>query len=108
MTKVTLNPGLRELRGKMGDWTYRRMYGQQTVMKTPDMSGVKWTRAQKTNRQRFREAVLYAKRALADPVARAAYEKLAAETGRRPYHLAISDFCAGNNLLEKKLVTRQF
>jgi hypothetical protein len=36
MVKVILQPGLKELRGKMGDWTYRRMHGKQTVMKTPD------------------------------------------------------------------------
>jgi hypothetical protein len=36
MVKVILQPGLRELRGKMGGWTYRRMYGKQTIMKTPD------------------------------------------------------------------------
>ena len=36
MVKVILQPGLKELRGKMGDWTYRRMYGKQTIMKTPD------------------------------------------------------------------------
>jgi hypothetical protein len=102
MTKVILNPGLRELRGKMGDWTYRRMYGKQTIMKTPDMSNVKWTKAQKASRQRFKEAVSYAKQALADPVVCAAYQELGAKTGRRPYHLAISDFLAGKNLLEKK------
>jgi hypothetical protein len=36
MVKVILNPGIRRMSGKMGDWTYRWMYGKQTVMKTPD------------------------------------------------------------------------
>jgi len=101
MVKVLLQPGLQELSGAMGGWTYRRMYGKQTLMRTPDMSRVKWTRAQKDQRKRFRQAVSYARSALADPNARAQYEKLAKKTGRRPYHLAISDFFAGKNLLEE-------
>jgi predicted double-glycine peptidase len=79
----------------------RRMYGKQTIMKTPDMSNVKWTKAQKEHRQRFKKAVIYARVAMADPVVRAKYEKIAAKTGRRSFHLAISDFFQGKNLLEK-------
>ena len=102
MVKVLLQPGLRELSGTMGGWTYRRMYGKQTLMKTPDMSNVKWSKAQKEHRQRFKKAVIYAHMAMADPKARAYYEKVAKKTGRRPFHLAISDFFHGKNLLEKK------
>jgi hypothetical protein len=101
MVKVILQPGLRELRGKMGDWTYRQMYGKQTIMKTPDMSRVKWSKAQKSHRARFREAIIYARRAMADPKARAYYEKAAKKAGRQPFRVAVSDFFEGNNLLEK-------
>jgi hypothetical protein len=102
MVKVILQPGLRELRGKMGDWTYRRMYGKQTIMKTPDMSTVKWSKAQKANRERFAEAIHYARQAMADPKVRAQYEKRGKKAGRQPFRVAVSDFCAGKNLLEKK------
>jgi hypothetical protein len=101
MVKVILQSGLRELRGKMGDWTYRRMYGKQTIMKTPDMSKVKWTKAQKEHRKRFREATRYAQMAMADPKARAHYEKVARKADRQPFRMAISDFLTGKNLLEK-------
>ena len=101
MTKVELQPGLRELRGKMGDWTYRRMYGKQTVMKTPDMSNVTWSKAQKANRERFAEAIHYARQAMADPRVSAHYDELAKKAGRQPFRVAISDFCAGKNLLKK-------
>ena len=101
MVKVILQPGLKELRGKMGDWTYRRMYGKQTIMKTPDMSKVKWSDAQKASRERFAEAIHYAKRAMADPKARAHYEKLGKKAKRQPFRVAVSDFLAGKNLLEK-------
>ncbi len=100
MVKVKLQPGLLELSGTMGSWTYRRMHGKQTLMKTPDMTKVKWSKAQKTQRQRFKQAIAYARQAMADPKARAYYEKAASKTGRLPFRLAISDFFAGKNLLE--------
>ena len=102
MTKVVLQPGLRELRGKMGDWTYRVMYGKQTVMKTPDMSRVKWSKRQKANRTRFAEAIHYAKQAMADPKVRAHYEKRGKKANRQPFRVAVSDFYAGKNLLKGK------
>jgi DnaJ-class molecular chaperone len=100
MVKVILQSGLRELRGKMGDWTYRRMYGKQTIMKTPDMSRVKWSKAQKASRERFREAIHYAKQAMADPKVRAQYEKAGKKAGRQPFRMAVSDFFEGKNLLK--------
>jgi hypothetical protein len=102
MVKVLLNPGIRRLSGKMGDWTYRWTYGKQTIMKTPDMSKVKWSKAQKEHRKRFRQAIDYARQAMADPQARAHYDKVAARTGRRTFHLAVSDFFHDINLLDKK------
>jgi hypothetical protein len=85
----------------MGDWTYRRMYGKQTIMKTPDMSKVKWSQAQKEHRKRFKEAIHYARLAMADATVRAHYEKVALKAGRQPFRVAVSDFFAGKNLLEE-------
>ena len=99
--KAILNPGLRRLSGKMGDWTYRWRNGQQTIMKTPDMSNVEWSEAQNANRRRFAQAIRYAKRAMTDPKVRAHYEKLGKKAGRQPFRVAVSDFCAGKNLLGK-------
>ena len=100
--KATLNPIIRRLSGKMGNITFRWMYGKQTIMRTPDMSKVKWSKAQKANRTRFGEAIFYAKRAMADPTVRAYYEKAAKKADRQPFRVAASDFLAGNDLLKKK------
>ena len=102
MAKVELDPPFKRIKGKIGKLSYRWMHGQQTVMKTPDMSKVKWSEAQKANRQRFAEAIHYARQAMADPQASAQYEKLGEKAGRQPFRVAVSDFLAGNNLLEKK------
>lgn len=85
----------------MGIYTYRVMYGKQTLMKTPDMSEVQWSEAQNAERGRFARAIAYAKRAMADPKIRAHYEKAGKKAGRQPFRVAVSDFYAGKNLLEK-------
>jgi hypothetical protein len=101
MVKVRLHPPVKSMSGKMGIYTYRVMNGRQTLMKTPDMSGVKWTEAQKASRARFADAIHYAKQAMADPKVRAQYEKAGKKANRQPFRVAVSDFLAGRNLLEK-------
>ena len=101
MAKVTLHAPFDRFTGKIGKLSYRWMHGKQTVMKTPDMSKVKWSKAQKAERQRFRKAIAYAKQAMADPKVRAEYEKRGKKANRQPFRVAVSDFYAGKNLLEK-------
>jgi hypothetical protein len=102
MVKVRLHAPVKSMSGKMGIYTYRVMYGKQTLMKTPDMSKVKWSKAQKANREHFSEAIHYARQAMADPNVRAHYEKVGKKAGRQPFRVAVSDFCAGKNLLKGK------
>lgn len=100
MVKLRLHPPVKGMSGKMGKYTYRMMYGEPTLMKTPDMSNVEWTQAQKKQRQRFAEAIAYARQAMDDPKARIHYEKLAKKTGRIPFRLAVSDYFKGIDLLK--------
>ena len=102
MTRVRLHPPVKSMSGKMGIYTYRVMYGKQTLMKTPDMSKVKWSKAQEASRQRFAEAIAYARQAMADPEVRAHYETVAKKAERQPFRVAVSDFFEGKNLLKKK------
>lgn len=100
MAKITLNPMIDELSGKIGQFVLRRApSGKLILSKAPDMSSVKWSRAQKENRERFKKAVAYSKAVMANPNVRAHYEKEAAKKGKRPYDLAVSDYLKGNNLL---------
>jgi hypothetical protein len=66
------------------------------------VSKVNWTKAQKASRKRFGEAIAYAKQAMVDPVIRARYEKLGKKANRQPFRVAVSDYLAGTDLLEKK------
>jgi len=66
------------------------------------MSKVKWSKAQKRERQRMAEANEYAHAAMADPKVRVVYEKRAAKEKRIPYRVALSDYLKGINLLARK------
>jgi hypothetical protein len=102
MAKVILNPVVRQIRGKLGGMVFRLSHnGKLIVTRTPDMSRVKWSKAQKEHRQRFKQAVAYAKAAMANPQVRTVYEKMVAKNHKRPFDTAISDYFKGNNLLSK-------
>ena len=102
MAKVTLNPIITEMHGRTGNMVFRRSRtGDIYVIKRADMSKVKWSKAQKAHRQRFKEATAYAKAAMARPKIRAIYEQTAAKQGRSPFFVAVSDYFKGNNLLKE-------
>jgi len=103
MAKITLQPGLARIRGKLGNLVFRLSHsGEVTVTKAPDMSRVKWSKAQKEHRQRFKQAVAYARAAMARPDVRKIYENMAATNHKRPFDLAVSDYFKGNDLLSKQ------
>jgi hypothetical protein len=103
MPKIKFTPPITGIRGKLGRLVFRQSPSGETILsKAPDMSNVKWSPAQKEQRQRFKAANDYAQAAMADPVARAVYEQRAAEQNRKPYRVAFSDYCKGNNLLSGK------
>lgn len=74
------------------------------MIKSPDMSGVKWSPAQKAHRPKFKQAVIYVKAAMEDPNIRPVYERMAAKMkqNNRPFDMAVSDYMGGNDLLWKK------
>jgi hypothetical protein len=100
MAKVKLNPAIQKIQGAVGNMVFRRgANGETHIMKMPDMSKVKWSAAQKEHRQRFAFAVAYARAAMADEKVRTVYAEAAAQKGKRPFDLAVSDYFKGRNLL---------
>ena len=99
MAKVKLNPIIEQIHGQMGEMVLRRTRGGgTTLMRKPDMSGVAWSAAQVAHRERFRQAIIYARAAMSDPQLRAAYEQEAALKDKRPFELAVSDFFHGRTI----------
>ena len=103
MPRVRFKPMVVEIQGTMYDVVFKKSpNGKTIVTKCPDMSNVKWSRAQKENRKRMEQANEYAAAAMADPKVRALYEKRAAKEHRVPYRVAVSDYFKGDDLFSKK------
>ncbi|MEK6794514.1 MAG: hypothetical protein AABZ39_07040 [Spirochaetota bacterium] len=93
MAKAVTSVIIKDLYGSAGNTVFRRTRsGTVTVMKRPDMSKVKWTKDQQAARERFRQAVAYAREVMRDPKKRSEFEKKAKKTGRTVYHLAITEY----------------
>lgn len=103
MTRARLHPLLEELHGTMYDVIFKKSpSGNLIITRRPNMSKVKWSKAQKAHRERFKQATEYAKAAMADPKVRAVYEAMGASEHKRPYAMALSDYFNGNDLLSKE------
>lgn len=101
MAKVILNPAIQEIRGGIGGMVFRRGPGGKIhIMKKPDMSKVKWSKAQKEHRLRMKRASAYATAVKANEKVYAIYLKKAGGDGRRAYNLAVSDYFKGKDLLK--------
>ena len=103
MPKVRLQPAIIEIRGTLYDVVFKKSpQGKMIVTKRPDMSKVKWSPAQKAQRQRFKKAAAYAKAALAEPQVRLRYERKAKKQNKRAWDLAVSDYFKDKDLLKKR------
>jgi hypothetical protein len=104
MAKVELHPLIKQIRGKLyGDLVLKLSpQGELIIAKRPDMSKVRWSRAQKAHRQRFKQAVEGAKAALADPAMRLKYERMAKKQHKRLWDVAFSDHFHGKDLPPQK------
>jgi hypothetical protein len=105
--RILLHPMFQWIRGKMGRIVYRLSHnGEVSAYPAPDMSGVEWSQAQEAQRQRLARATAYAKLAIQYPEIRQFYVDMAKHRKKnqgRPFDMAVSDYCHGNDLLWKKL-----
>jgi len=92
MAKVKLNPMFEELHGKLGDIVFRESYGQTVMGRIPDLSGVVPTQAQVEVRERFTQAAIYGRMALADPATAELYKDAADQKGKPVFALLVADF----------------
>ena len=93
--KVKFSSYIKEIRGRMGDSIFRLCHtGEWQITKRPNMSKVKWSKAQLEQRERMAEATAYAQAALEYPHLREFYLQMAWEKKRnkRPFDMAVSDF----------------
>ena len=101
MAKADLHPTIQGLSGKMGDvvFRYNRKTGKTSISKIPDMTKVKWSKAQKAHRRRFKKAVAYAQSAKTNPAVWSVYQKVAKKKRKRAWDVAVKDYFEGNKLI---------
>jgi hypothetical protein len=93
---ITENIMLRSMKGRIGDIVIKQ-YGDKTVVsKYPDMSNIIPSDSQKEKRNRFAEAVAYAKTINSSPILKADYLKRVGEV-RSVYQHALKEFLAREN-----------
>ena len=77
MAKVTLNPVIEAVQGKVRDLIFKRWEGQDIVSKMPDRTGIVPMANQLAQMDKFRLAALYGKAVLTDPDSRTFYDGVA-------------------------------
>jgi hypothetical protein len=92
MAKAKLSPMLELIRGQVGNIVFKRYGDRVIISKKPVFKNRKFTKAQKNNQARFKDASTYGKMALANPELRKRYEQKAVETGKPILSLMIADF----------------
>jgi len=82
---------LHGFKGKLADLVVRR-WGESTVLsRKPNTRHRKWSKLQKSNRLRFREAMVYARRVLSNPEMRAYYVKKKRKM-QTVWNVAVADY----------------
>jgi hypothetical protein len=93
--KIKFHPFLKEARGRMGDMVFRLCHtGEWQMTRRPNMSKVKWSKAQLEQRERMAEATAYANCARRYPEIREFYLQMAWEVkhNKRWFDMAVSDY----------------
>ena len=103
MPKVRFKSMVVEIQGTLFDVVFKKSAkGNTIVTKKPDMSKVKWSKAQKDHRKLFKQGIAAIRTALADPKVRAKYDRRAKKLKKRAWDLASSDYFKGKDLYAKR------
>lgn len=92
MAKVKLNPVVQQVRGRVGDLVFRRHRNQTVVGQKADLAGREPTPSQAAQRDRFKQATVYAKSVLADPERKVVYQALAQLRKIGVFALSVGDY----------------
>jgi hypothetical protein len=80
------------VRGKIGVLVFKRYGDEVIIARKPDLEGWEPTPAQAAQREQFRQAALYGKTVMADPVAKAIYDDVAETRGIPVFSVTVADF----------------
>ena len=89
--KVKLNPMFEQVSGQLGDLVFRELRGETIASRKPSGSAEP-TENQMEHRERFKQAAVYGKSALANPATRELYEAAAKSKNMPVFALTVADF----------------
>ena len=92
MATVKLNPVLQSVRGKVRDLIFSKRNGGVFISRRPENGNRILSVAQQAVQERFRQAALYGKSAMADPEVRALYEARAKKRKQPIFSVMIENF----------------
>lgn len=99
MAKVQNNLITKGLSGKLGRMLVFRKVGEETIVSAAPTGNRSSTPSQQQQRERFQQAVLYAKSQMANPGMKADYAAAAKQQGKgTPYSVAVADFFNAPNI----------
>src|SRR5690606_22022466 len=90
--QAELDPIFNFLRGRAGNFIYRKVRGKTVISPKPVYNGASLSPAQAEQRERFMAAVAYGKTALADNETRPLYEELAKKKDLPVFALIVADY----------------
>ena len=92
MATVKLNPVVERVRGRIGDLVFKKFFGSMYVARTPNTDGREPSAAQRAHLEKFRQAAMFGKAAMADPQVRALYAGAAKQRKQPVFSLMIADY----------------
>jgi hypothetical protein len=87
-----MNPVVERVRGKIGDLVFKKYQDGVVVGRRADQNGSVPTAGQAAQRERFRLAAAYGKRACTDPALKAAYAEAAKARKQPLFAVIVADF----------------
>ena len=94
MANVELHAMFNKVRGKVGDFVFKKRGDTLYISSRPDFRKRKLSAAQKRSVARFREAVKHAQNVLSDPQERKPFEKAAKKNRKTAYNTIIAAYLA--------------
>ncbi|MBK8901693.1 MAG: hypothetical protein IPM53_10955 [Anaerolineaceae bacterium] len=91
MAKITLNPLVKFIQGKVGDVVFKRQ-GDGVILTRRPVSKKRPSPAQLAQREKFKQATLYGRLVSADPARKAVYFQQSEARQRPMFSLMIKDF----------------
>ena len=92
MAKITFTPGWDHVHGHVGTFVYKEQQGRDILAKKPDHVAQPNSPGQLAVRQNFRDGAAYAKGAMQNTEAHAAYAARAKELRSNPFAVAMKDW----------------